>query len=180
MNNRKKLILFLVILFVVIIGLIVLVAQRSPDEDLTPTDTAPTSSTSAVTNPSEETTNPATQQTQETESTEPIETTEPSQETAPDDTDNEETKPVETKPDETQSEETEPQETEPEEQGKSPWDVTYEEYQNMSATEQRAHMEAFNSIDEFFTWHDTAKKKHEAENPDIEVGGGDVVIPGGN
>lgn len=191
MNNRNKLIIAAVIL-VVIIGLIVLVVLMRPNENLLPSDATQTSSTSAVTNPSEEATDPTTQPTQGAETTAPTspsETTVPSRETQPDETDGDETKPVETEPVETKPEETEPEETKPEEtepeetkpneQGKNPWDVTYEEYQNMSATEQRAQMEAFGSIDEFFVWYDTAKKKHEAENPGIEIGGGGVVNPGG-
>ena len=190
MNNRNKLIIIVAVLAVIIIGLIICVVGMKPNDQPAPTDVSTVPGTTAVTNPSEETTNTVTQQTEETETTEPTETTVPSQETEPQNTEEDETKPVETKPAETKPEETEPQETEPQEtepqetepteQGKNPWNVTYEEYQNMSATEQRAQMNAFANIEEFFAWYEAAKEKYETENPDIEIGGSGVVNPGGN
>ena len=169
-------------LLVVTVGLTACFAPAKTNDE-----TVTTSPSTAETNAAEATAEATTQQTQETETTAPTtEATEPSQETEPANTDKEETKPSETKPVETEPSATEPEETEPEETGsgnlggKNPWDVTYQEYQNMSAAEQRAQMEAFGSMDQFFDWYNAAKEKHETENPDIEVGGGEVVIPGGN
>lgn len=185
MNNRNKLIIIVAVLAVIIIGLIIFVVGMKPNDQPAPTDGSTVPGTTVVTNPSEETTNPATQQTEETEATEPTETTVPTQETDPVNTETSatepvETKPAETKPEETEPQETKPQETEPAQQGKNPWDVTYDTYQNMSAAEQKAQMESFGSIEEFFVWYNAAKKKYQDENPGIEIGAGDVVTPGGN
>ena len=172
MNNKKKIMIVTAVLLAISVGLTACFAPTKTNDE---TSTPSTSATEIKS--TEETTETTTQQT----TVPTTEATEPSQETEPAGANDEETKPVETKPAETEPEETEPEETGSGNQGGSnPWNLTYEEYQNMSAAEQRAQMEAFGSIDEFFAWYDAAKKKHEAENPDIEVGGGDVVIPGGN
>ena len=182
MNKKKKIMIVTAVLLAISVGLSACFAPTKTNDE---TSTPSTSATEIKS--TEETTEMTTQQT----TVPTTEATEPSQETEPAGANDEETKPVETKPAETEPEETEPPATEPEETepeetgsgnqgGSNPWNLTYEEYQNMSAAEQRAQMEAFSSIDEFFAWYDAAKKKHEAENPDIEVGGGDVVIPGGN
>ena len=61
--------------------------------------------------------------------------------------------------------------------------VTYEEYMQMTATEQRDYMESFESVDAFFAWYNAAKAEYDAQNPDIEVGNGSIDmgdIIGGN
>ena len=107
---------------------------------------------------------PTTEETQpQTEVTEPQETTKPT----------EATKPTETsKPEETQPQETAPA-TEPSQPAAKP-QTAYESFQNMSADEQQAYMESFESIDAFFTWYNDAKAEYEAANPPIDVGDGSV------
>lgn len=48
--------------------------------------------------------------------------------------------------------------------------ISYETYQNMSASEQMAYMNSFENIDDFYVWYNWAKAQYDAENPDIEVG----------
>lgn len=77
---------------------------------------------------------------------------------------------------------TEPEETEPEkpyfpEATGTPApekdEVTYLEYHEMSATEQKAFINTFESYDAFFEWHDAAKKAY--EDSLIEIDGSTPV-----
>lgn len=60
----------------------------------------------------------------------------------------------------------------------------YEKFHDMSAAEQQAYIEACGDIDAFFEWYNNAKEEHEAANPPIEVGDGNVdmgdIIGGSN
>lgn len=102
----------------------------------------------------------------------------------PDDIDPPET----SKPAEEAEKETEPsQPTEPENQETTPpassTQSDYEIFQAMTPSEQQAYMESFESIDAFFDWYDQAKSEHEAANPSIDVGNGNIdldEIIGGN
>lgn len=82
---------------------------------------------------------------------------------------------------------TEAKPTEPAEQpGDSdvePGNMSYEQYQAMSAGEQHAYMDSFGSIDAFFDWYNAAKEKYESEHPPIEVGDSPIdlgEVVGGN
>lgn len=55
-----------------------------------------------------------------------------------------------------------------------PGTLSYEGYNAMSGAQQRAYMESFENIDDFFDWYFEAKEAYEAEHPDIDVG--DAVI----
>lgn len=59
-----------------------------------------------------------------------------------------------------------------------PEDVDYRMFMDMTPAEQQAFMESFESIEAFFEWFEEAKAKYEAENPPIDVGDGNVTIPG--
>ena len=172
MNNKKKIMIVTAVLLAISFGMTACFAPTKTNDE-----TSMPSTSATEINSTEETTETTTQQT----TVPTTEATEPSQETEPAGANDEETKPVETKPAETEPEETEPEETGSGNQGGSnPWNLTYEEYQNMSAGEQQAQMESFGSIQDFFTWYNAAKEKYEKENPDIEIGSSDVVIPGEN
>lgn len=58
--------------------------------------------------------------------------------------------------------------------------TSYEWYHAMSGAEQKAFIESFDSIEDFFAWYNRAKAEYEAQNPDIEVGDGNVDLGGGN
>lgn len=60
----------------------------------------------------------------------------------------------------------------------SPDDVDYETFMAMSPSEQQAFMESFDSIEDFFVWFQEAKQKYEDEHPSVDVGDGNVTIPG--
>lgn len=61
-------------------------------------------------------------------------------------------------------------------------EIGYMDYHNMSATEQKAFINTFESYDAFFDWLDAAKEKYEKEMVEIDgstpVNAGDLV--GGN
>lgn len=59
-----------------------------------------------------------------------------------------------------------------------PEDVDYREFMDMTPAEQQAFMESFESIEAFFEWYEAAKAKYEEENPPIDVGDGNVTLPG--
>ena len=63
-----------------------------------------------------------------------------------------------------------PEKPKPTEPPKAPGKMSYEQYQDMSAGDQRAYMDSFSSIEAFFDWYNAAKEKYEAEHPAIEVG----------
>ena len=86
---------------------------------------------------------------------------------------------------------TEPKETEPDKPyfpeatgtpAPEKGEVTYLEYHAMTATEQKAFINTFESYDAFFEWHDAAKKAYEDSLIEIDgttpVDFGDIV--GGN
>lgn len=50
----------------------------------------------------------------------------------------------------------------------------YEKFQDMSPAEQQEYMESFEDIDAFFEWYNKAKEEHEAANPPIDAGDGNV------
>ena len=110
-------------------------------------------------------TEPTVEETQpQTEATEPAETTKPTEAPKPSET----TPPTEapqpsetTPPTETPQPETKPQ-------------SEYETFQNMSAADQQAHMESFDSMDAFFDWYNNAKAEYEAANPPIDIGNGSI------
>ena len=59
----------------------------------------------------------------------------------------------------------------------------YEDFQKMTPAEQQAYMSSFDSIEAFFAWYEAAKAEHEAANPPIDVGDGNIdldEIIGGN
>ena len=112
-----------------------------------------------------------------TESVSANETAEPS------DTDNE-TKPdgQPEEPEETEeTEETEEQTAEVESateetESTEPASILYEDYRDMSASEQKAYFESFSSTQAFFEWFNAAKKDYADRNPGIEIDTG-VVYP---
>ena len=53
--------------------------------------------------------------------------------------------------------------------------VTYEEYNNMTVDEQKAHFESFEDMAAFFEWYNNAKAEHEVKNPAIEIGGDGTI-----
>ena len=59
-----------------------------------------------------------------------------------------------------------------------PDDIDYREFMDMTPAEQQAFMESFESIEAFFEWYEAAKEKYEKENPPIDVGDGNVTLPG--
>ena len=104
----------------------------------------------------------------------PTESVSASETAEPSDTD------TETKPD-GQLEETEEQTAEVEsatEEAEStePASILYEEYRDMSASEQKAYFESFSSTIAFFEWFNAAKKDYADRNPGIEIDTG-VVYP---
>ena len=123
---------------------------------------------------------------EETEPTEPAETepevtesgsdnettpkvTEPEKETDPTEQpgDGETTPPAETKPS----------------GGSATVSSAYSDYMNMSAAEQQAFIESFESLDAFMDWFNQAKAEHNANDNSIEVGSGTIdleEITGGN
>lgn len=69
-----------------------------------------------------------------------------------------------------------PTETKPAETKPSTNLSAYEQYENMSAAQQREFMESFDSVDAFFDWYNKAKDEHDAQHPDIEIGNGAVDL----
>ena len=56
--------------------------------------------------------------------------------------------------------------------------TNYEGYHAMSGAEQKAFMESFGSVEDFFTWYNAAKEAYEEQHPDIEIGDGAIDIGG--
>ena len=48
--------------------------------------------------------------------------------------------------------------------------LTYEEYNALSAEEQEAYFNSFDTIEDFFAWYNKAKEEYEAKQDYIEVG----------
>lgn len=118
------------------------------------------------------------------------------------------TEPAETEPAETEPEsgkETTPKATEPEKEtdptenpgdgettppaetkpsgGSATVSSAYTDYMNMSAAQQQAFIESFESLDAFMAWFNQAKAEHNANDNSIEVGSGTIdleQITGGN
>ncbi len=58
----------------------------------------------------------------------------------------------------------------------NPKDCTYEEFVNMTPTQQEACMKAYSSMEEFFKWYTKAKEEYEKEHPSIDVGDGSLDL----
>ena len=69
-----------------------------------------------------------------------------------------------------------PAETKPAETKPSTNLSAFEQYENMSAAQQREFMESFDSVEAFFDWYNKAKDEHNAQNPDVEIGNGVVDL----
>lgn len=55
-----------------------------------------------------------------------------------------------------------------------PGALSYEDYNDMNGAQQRAYMESFENIEDFFDWYFEAKEAYDEAHPDIDVG--DAVI----
>ena len=155
-------------------------------------DTRPTHTEPAVTEPREpQQTEP--KEPQQTESEEPQQTeprepqqTEPKepQQTEPREPQQTEPKePQQTEPEEPQqTEPKEPQQTEPEEPAETKpsevpeGEIDYETFLAMEPAQQRAYMESFESMEDFFIWYNAAKEAYELEHPSIDVGDGVIDL----
>ena len=84
--------------------------------------------------------------------------------------------PEETEPKETEPKETEPEETKPEETTPPATTLGYEQYMNMSAAEQQAFFQTFDSVDAYFAWLNSAKADYEEKQnaTDLENGAVDI------
>lgn len=71
-----------------------------------------------------------------------------------------------TEPSESATDPSEPEATEDD------GEMTYEKYMSLSAAEQYAFMNSFESIDAFFEWFNAAKAAYEASRNEIEIGDG--------
>ena len=49
--------------------------------------------------------------------------------------------------------------------------LTYEEYNALSAEEQEAYFNSFDTIEDFFAWYNKAKAEYEASQDYTEIGG---------
>jgi len=58
----------------------------------------------------------------------------------------------------------------------APGELSYEDYNAMSAASQRAYMESFENVEDFFVWYYDAKDAYDAAHPDIEVGDGVIDL----
>lgn len=78
---------------------------------------------------------------------------------------------------------TEPEETTPSTTPDSAV-TSYEAYNAMSPDEQLAFYNTFESMEDFVAWYNAAKAEYDAQNPDIEIGDGNIdmddIIGGGN
>lgn len=137
-----------------------------------------TASTTGENKPTEGTTAPAGDKNEETQGTTAGTTgkDESPETTTPPSTDKEE-EPDETTPPATDKEE-EPDVTTPPTTDETV--TSYEWYHAMSGAEQKAFIESFDSIEDFFAWYNSAKAEYEALHPDVEIGDGNVDLGGGN
>ncbi len=139
-------------------------------------------STSGQTKPSITAGTESTQPEQETEPSQGTEPTEPEQETEPtqgtEPTEPEqETEPSQGTESTEPEQETEPsQGTEPTEPDKELTDLTYAQYISLSAKDQQAYYEAFQSDEAFFAWYRAAKAEFEEQKDAGTVSGGKVDI----
>ena len=104
----------------------------------------------------------------------PTESVSASETAEPSDTDTE-TKP-DGQPEETEEQTAEVESATEETEGTEPASILYEEYRDMSASEQKAYFESFSSTIAFFEWFNAAKKDYADRNPGIEIDTG-VVYP---
>lgn len=104
----------------------------------------------------------------------PTESVSASETAEPSDTDTE-TKP-DGQPEETEEQTAEVESATEEAEGTEPASILYEEYRDMSASEQKAYFESFSSTIAFFEWFNAAKKDYAERNPGIEIDTG-VVYP---
>ena len=79
-----------------------------------------------------------------------------------------------TKPDSNQEETTEA--TVPAATNPAPAKLSYEQYEAMSAAQQREFMMSFADVEDFFDWYNDAKAEYEKQHPDIEIEDGKVEI----
>ena len=79
-----------------------------------------------------------------------------------------------TKPDTNQEEATEA--TAPAPTNPAPAKLSYEQYEAMSAAQQREFMMSFADVEDFFDWYNDAKAEYKAQHPDIEIEDGKVEI----
>ena len=114
------------------------------------------------------------------EDSEFLDETETSQETEPEATELDATEPEETDPEGSAGTEgSEPTEETPSTEPSQPSGETeteYQRFQNMSAADQQSFMDSFDSIEALFEWYNNAKAEHEAANPPIDVGDGNIDI----
>lgn len=107
--------------------------------------------------------------------TAPVETTEEPDEQGTEPTEPEVTDPTEDlKTDETTSP-TEPEETQP---GNNSDAMTYEKYNSMSAGEQMAFFNSFESPEAFTAWYQNAKAEYESQKNSVDVNGGIADLGG--
>lgn len=57
--------------------------------------------------------------------------------------------------------------------------MTYEEYNALSAEEQQEYFNSFDNIDDFFAWYNQAKKEYEDAQDRIEINGSSDINIGG-
>ena len=82
----------------------------------------------------------------------------------------------ETEPEETEAKETNPTETIPEETTAQVTVTAYEWYLSLSAEEQQAYFETFESIDAYFLWLNNAKAEFEEKQNATEIEGGSIDV----
>ena len=58
--------------------------------------------------------------------------------------------------------------------------ITYETYIAMNQDEALAYYLSFSNPQDFFDWYNAALAKYKEENPGIDIGDGEIVLPGGN
>lgn len=58
----------------------------------------------------------------------------------------------------------------------APGELSYEDYNAMSTVSQRAYMESFENIDDYFDWYYEAKEAYDEAHPDIDVGDGVIDL----
>ena len=137
------------------------IMEDEADEATEPAETIPAETEPKATEPeSEKETTP--------KATEPEKETDPTEK--PGDS---ETTPAETTP---------PAETKPS-GGSATVSSAYSDYMSMSAAQQQAFIESFESMDAFMAWFNQAKAEHNANDNSIEVGNGTIdleQITGGN
>ena len=85
----------------------------------------------------------------------------------------ESTKPTEST---TPTEATKPQETKPTTPQQSALAKEYTSYMDMSADQQMAYIESFDSIDAFMAWFNAAKEEYNKNDGAIEIGSGEIDL----